>query len=63
MLNALGDSLGDLASSNDDEDGSDEEYDTQATELGKLGENKEPGWVMGTMYKPVQHRIESTSQT
>jgi len=57
MLNAIGDSLSDLATSDDDEDAEDEEEDDD-TEQGKLSEDDEPGWVMGTISKSVQRRIE-----
>jgi len=43
MLNAIGDSLSDLATSNDEQDGEDEEDEEEDTELGKLSDN-EPGW-------------------
>jgi len=58
MLNAIGDSLSDLASSDDEEDVEDEEADQDDTELGKLSEDDEPGRVMGTISKTVQHRME-----
>jgi len=58
MLNAIGDSLSDLASSDDEQDGEDEEDDEEDTELGKLSDDDEPGWVMDTITKTVQHRIE-----
>jgi len=54
MLNAIGDSLSDLASSDNEEDGKDDED----TEQGKLNEDDEPGWVMGTITKTVQQRME-----
>jgi hypothetical protein len=62
MLNAFGDSLSDLASSDDEKDGEhkEEEHDT---ELGKLSEDDEPGWVMGTISKMVPHCMESFQQT
>jgi len=56
MLVTMGDSLSDLASSNDGEDGEDEE--DEETEQGKLSEDGEPGWVMGTITKTVQQRME-----
>ena len=59
MLNAIGDSQSDLASSEDEEDGEDEDDDEEDTELGKLSEDDEPGWVMGTISKTVQHRMGS----
>jgi len=62
MLNAIGDSLSDLASSDDEEDGEDEDHDEEDTELGKLSEHDEPGWVMGTVSKTVQHPMERFRQ-
>jgi len=62
MLNAIGDSLSDLASSDDEQDGEDEEDDEVDTELGKVSDDDEPGWVMGTISKTVQHRMESFRQ-
>jgi len=56
MLVAIGDSLSDLASSDNGEDGEDE--DDEETEQGKLSEDDEPGWVMDTITKPVQQRID-----
>jgi len=53
MMVALSDSLRDLASSNDWEDGEDE--DDEETAQGKLSEDAEPGWVIGTITKMVQH--------
>ena len=55
MLNAIGDSLSDLASSDIEQDGEDEEYDEEDTELGNLSDDDEPGRVMGTLSKTVQH--------
>jgi len=60
MLIAIGDSLSDLASSDDGEDGEDE--DDEETEQGKLSEDDEPGWVMGTITKTVQQRMERFQQ-
>ena len=60
MLVAIGDSLSDLASSDDGEDGEDE--DDEETEQGKLRDDDEPGWVMGTITKTVQQRMESFRQ-
>jgi len=60
MLVATGDSISDLASSNDGEDGKDE--DDEETEQGKLSDDDQPGWVMGTITKTVQQRMESFRQ-
>jgi len=59
MLNAIGDGLSDLACSEDKEDGEDEDDDEEDTELSKLSEDDEPGWVIGTISKTVQHCMES----
>jgi len=60
MLVAIGDSLSDLASSDDGVDG--EEEDDDETEQGNLSEDDEPGWVMGTITKTVQQRMERFRQ-
>jgi hypothetical protein len=60
MLIAIGDSLSDLASSDNGEDGEDEDDDE--TEQGKLSEDDEPCWVMGTITKTVQQRMERFRQ-
>jgi len=60
MLVAIGNSLSDLASSDDGEDGEDE--DDEETEQGKLSEEDEPGWVMGTFTKTVQQRMKRFRQ-
>jgi len=52
MMVATGDSLFDLASSNDREDGKNE--DDEVSKQGKLSEDNEPGWVLGTITKSVQ---------
>jgi len=62
ILNAIGDSLSDLASSDDVPDGEDEEDDEEDTELGMLSDDDEPGWVMGTNTETVQHCMESFPQ-
>jgi len=56
MLFTIGDSLSDLASSDNREDG--EDGDDEETEQGKLSEDDEPGWVMGTITKIVQQHLE-----
>jgi hypothetical protein len=56
MLVAIRESLCDLAGSHDGEDG--EDADNAETEQGKLSEDDEPGWVMGTITETVQQRIE-----
>ena len=62
MLNAIGESLSDLASSDNEQDGEAEEDDQVDTERGKLSDDDERGWVMGTISKTVQHAIESFRQ-
>jgi hypothetical protein len=51
-LVAIGDSLSDLASSDQGEDGQDE--DDEETAQGNLSEDDEPGCVIGTITKTVQ---------
>jgi hypothetical protein len=63
MLNAIGDSLNNLASSEDVQDGEDNEDDEEDTDLGRLSDDDEPGWVMGTISKMVQHRMGSFQPT
>jgi len=62
MLNAIGDSLRNLASSNNDKDWEDEDNAEEDTEHGKLSEDDEPCWAMSTISKMVQHRMESFRQ-
>jgi len=61
MLNAIRDCSSDLGSSDAEPDVENEEDDAQGTKLGKLSD-EEHGWVMGTMSKTVQHRMESFRQ-
>jgi hypothetical protein len=60
MLVAIRDSLSDLASSDDVEDGEDDE--DEETVQGYLSDDDEPGWVMGTITKTVQQRMEMFRQ-
>jgi hypothetical protein len=60
MLVAIGESLSNLASS-DDGDDEQGEYDEE-TEQGKLSEDDEPGWVMGTITKTVEQRMKRFRQ-
>jgi len=60
MMVGIGDSLSDLASSDDGEDG--EDKDDEEKGQGKLSEDDELGWVMGTMTKTVPQRMESFRQ-
>jgi len=59
MMAAIGDSLSDLASSDNGEDRENEDVET---ELGKLSDDDEPGWVMGTISNTVQQRMETFQQ-
>jgi len=59
MLKANRDRLSALASSEDEEDGEDEDDHKEDAELGKLSENDQHGWVLGTIFKRVQHHVES----
>jgi len=60
MMVAIGDSLSDLASSDNGEDGEDEDY--KQTEQGQLSEDDEPSRVMGTITKTMQQRPERFRQ-
>jgi hypothetical protein len=60
MLVAIGDSLSDLKSSDDGDGGEDE--DDEETEQRKLSKDDEPGWVMGTITKMEQQRMERFRQ-
>jgi len=60
MMVAIGDNLSDLASSDDGEDDDDE--DDEETEQGQLSEDAKPSWVMGTITKTVQQRLERFPQ-
>jgi len=62
MLKAIGENRSDRASSEDEEDGEEEDDDEDDTGHGKLRQDDEPGWVMGTISKTVQHSIESCWQ-
>jgi hypothetical protein len=59
MMAAIGESLSHFASSDDGDDGEDVD---EETELGKLSEYDEPGWVMGTISNKVQQGRERCQQ-
>jgi len=42
--------------------GEGEDEDDEETEQGKLGEDDEPGWVMGTITKTAQQSMERIRQ-
>jgi len=56
------DSVSNVASSNNKEDGEDEEGDEEDTELGKLSKNDESGWVLGITSKTVKQGLEIVQQ-
>jgi hypothetical protein len=60
--NTIGDILSDLGIPDNEQDGEDEDDDEEEAELGKLSDDDEPGWVMGTMCRTVQYRIQSLRQ-
>jgi len=60
MVVAIGDSLSEIASSDDGDDG--EDGDNEETEQGQLSEVEEPGWVMGTITKTLEQRMERFRQ-
>jgi hypothetical protein len=56
MLNGIRDSLSNLASPDDEQDGEDEEDDEYDRKLGMLSDDDEPGWVMGSLrQKQIRH--------
>jgi hypothetical protein len=57
LMVVIGDSPSDIASFNEGDDG-DDDYDEE-TEQGQPSEDDEPSWVMGTITKMLQHRMES----
>jgi hypothetical protein len=59
MLNAIGDSPRILSSSDTVQDLEDEEDDEDDTELDKMSDDDETGWVIGTVSKTVEHSRES----
>jgi len=59
MLNTIGDSLSDLTCSDDEENREDKEDDEEDARHGKLSEDDEPGWVMGTITQTIHHLIGS----
>ena len=59
VLNAIGDSLSDVASSDAVDDGEDEDDDEGDTGLCKLSEDDQPSWELGSMSKTGHHRMES----
>ena len=62
MLNARGDSLSNLASSDIGENGEDEDDDEADPVGSKLSDDDEPGWVMGTISETEQYRKERFRQ-
>jgi len=62
MSNTIRESLSDQVSSNHGEDGENEDDAEEDPELGKLSEDDEPGWVIGTISEIEQHRMECFRQ-
>ena len=58
MLKAIIASLSDLASSDHEDAGADEDDDEDDPAGGKLREDGEPGWVIGTISKMVQYGMQ-----
>jgi len=63
VFNAMGDSISDLESSDNEEGGEGKEDDDEDTELGKMSEYDEPSWVMGTISQTRQKDRESIRLT
>jgi len=57
MMNAITDSLSDVASSDDEEDGEDEAVDDEDTVQGKQSQCGKPGRVMCTVSKTIQQHM------
>jgi len=62
MLNAIRDSLSNLACCNDGKDVEDKNDNDEDPELGKLSEVDEPGWVMVTISKVIYYPMEMSRQ-
>ena len=62
ILNTIGVSLSDLATSYSGEDGEDEDDDEEDPAGGKLSEDDEPHWVMRTISQTAQHHMEGFRQ-
>jgi len=62
MLNAIANSLRDLASLDVEKDADDEEDDEEDIEQGKPSEDDELDWVMGTISKKVQQGMDRFRQ-
>jgi len=60
IMVAFGDSMSHIGSSNEAEDGEDE--DDEEAKQGQLSEDDKPGWVMGTITKMIQQRMEQFRQ-
>ena len=60
MMVATGDNMSDIANTDDGEDGEDENDEDR--DPGKLSEDDQPGWVMGTISKMVQQCMERLRQ-
>jgi len=56
MMVAIGESVSYLASSDDGEEGENE--DAEEEEQGWLSKDDEPGWVMSTILETTQQRME-----
>ena len=59
MLNAIQESISDLASSDNKQDGEDKEDNKEEIQRGTLSDDDEAGWRMGKISKTVQHCMES----
>jgi hypothetical protein len=62
MLNSIGDSVSDLASSEDKENRADKDEEEEDTGHCKLSQDDEPSWVMGTYCNTAQHHRERFEQ-
>lgn len=60
ILNSIGDSLRDPASSNNGEEGEGGHENEENTELGMMTKDDQPRWVVGAIAITEQHRMDST---
>jgi len=57
---AIGDGLSDPESSNDQDAGDDEDH--ELSELNQLSKDDEPDWMVGTISKLEQQRMENSTE-
>ena len=63
ILNGNGNSLRTIPSSDNGEDSKDEDDDEEDTKLGQVSQNDELYWVLGTVFRNVQHCMKKFRQS